>query len=116
MKGKTEVRHLPALPFRQRISSKSEHVIIPSPKLAQTSFFGAKSMKFVTEVTESITYIKAKIPSYLVPSSTKQQAREWCSTPETHKKSGGSRPITPNCFGHKPKIGSKQKQNILPTN
>jgi hypothetical protein len=91
-------------------------VIIPSPKLAQTSFFGAKSMKFVTEITESITYIKAKIPSYLVPSSTKQQAREWCSTPETHKKSGGSRPITPNCFGHKPKIGSKQKQNILPTN
>jgi len=71
-------------------------------------------MKFVTEVTESITYIKAKIPSYLVPSSTKQQAREWCSTPETHKKSGGSRPPTALAISQK-SAANKSKIYYQPT-
>ena len=77
--------------------------------LLKTRFFGAKPWNLWQRLLKA-SPIKAKIPSFLVPSSTKQQGREWCSTPETHKKSGGSRPITPNSFGHKPKIGSKQSK------
>lgn len=68
--------------------------------LLESIFFGTKPMRFVTEVTENVSYKSYKTQSYLAPASTKQQAGEWCSTPETHetKGVGGSGPIAPNCI------------------
>jgi hypothetical protein len=53
--------------------------------------------------------IKAKIPSYLVP-FIHQTKGSGAAHHKPIKKSGGSRPITPNCFGNKPKINSKQSK------